>query len=230
MRGASGTAGRYSRRRGICPLAHRSAMSKPNDTTPPLEHHGRLRRSQKTAMEQIPFALTKCDRDLFRVTITARTILRALRIRVRLSANAGKSSYRAHMKSLNPTCRARSAPRQQANQGSQIACRRCLETTYFRYFSTIFSAVALSIRAYYASHIPQLQCRQHPRVLRWPFFAQARIYRIETHTRDEIEIYAAINLPDFGTEADAIAFSNEWPVHRIEENAFEVAETQTEHA
>jgi hypothetical protein len=62
------------------------------------------------------------------------------------------------------------------------------------------------------------------------FFAQARIYRIEAHTHDEIEIYAAINLPDFGTEADAIAFSNEWAVHQIEENAFEVAGTQTEHA
>jgi hypothetical protein len=34
------------------------------------------------------------------------------------------------------------------------------------------------------------------------FFEQSRIYRIEAHTHDAIEIYAAVSLPDFGTEAD----------------------------
>lgn len=40
------------------------------------------------------------------------------------------------------------------------------------------------------------------------FFAQARIFQVQPATHEEIEIFAAIDLPDFATEAEATAFSN----------------------
>lgn len=54
------------------------------------------------------------------------------------------------------------------------------------------------------------------------FFAQARIFQVQSASREEIEIFAAINLPDFATEAEAIAFSNKWAVAWIHENLLDV--------
>jgi hypothetical protein len=55
------------------------------------------------------------------------------------------------------------------------------------------------------------------------FFAQARIFRVQPGIHEQIEIFAAINLPDFATEAQAIAFSNKWAVAWINENILEIA-------
>ncbi len=62
------------------------------------------------------------------------------------------------------------------------------------------------------------------------FFAQARIYEIQSRTGEETEIYAAINLPDFGTEAGAIQFANKWAIDWIDENVFEIARGESAHA
>ncbi|WP_341318537.1 hypothetical protein WN982_26295 [Paraburkholderia sp. IMGN_8] len=61
------------------------------------------------------------------------------------------------------------------------------------------------------------------------FFAQARIFQVQPATHEETEIFAAINLPDFGTDAEAIAFSNRWAVGWIHENALEIAEAKGAH-
>ncbi|MFL9896643.1 hypothetical protein PQR75_13120 [Paraburkholderia fungorum] len=54
------------------------------------------------------------------------------------------------------------------------------------------------------------------------FFAQARIFQVHVATREQIEIFAAINLPDFATEGEAVAFSNKWAVAWIHENLLEI--------
>ncbi|MFM0178398.1 hypothetical protein PQR52_08020 [Paraburkholderia aspalathi] len=58
------------------------------------------------------------------------------------------------------------------------------------------------------------------------FFAQARIFQAQPGTDELIEIFAAINLPDFATEREAIAFSNEWAVAWINENILEITATK----
>ncbi|WP_168788764.1 hypothetical protein [Paraburkholderia aromaticivorans] len=62
------------------------------------------------------------------------------------------------------------------------------------------------------------------------FFAQARISQSHPATHEQIEIYAAINLPDFATEAEAIAFSNKWAVAWIHENFLELTATKGAYA
>ncbi|MEA3128592.1 MAG: hypothetical protein QOF46_387 [Paraburkholderia sp.] len=57
------------------------------------------------------------------------------------------------------------------------------------------------------------------------FFAQARIFRVQPGIHEQLEIFAAINLPDFATEAEAIAFSNKWAVAWINENILEITAT-----
>jgi hypothetical protein len=58
------------------------------------------------------------------------------------------------------------------------------------------------------------------------FFAQARIFQVQSGTHERIEIFAAINLPDFATESEAIAFSNKWAVAWIKENILEITATK----
>jgi hypothetical protein len=62
------------------------------------------------------------------------------------------------------------------------------------------------------------------------FFAQARIFQVHSAAHEQIEIFAAINLPDFATEAEAIAFSNKWAVAWIHENLFDIAATKGAYA
>ncbi|MFL9906262.1 hypothetical protein [Paraburkholderia sp. RL17-337-BIB-A] len=59
------------------------------------------------------------------------------------------------------------------------------------------------------------------------FFAQARIFQIHCATREQTEIFAAINLPDFANEGEAIAFSNKWAVAWINENLLGITPTQS---
>lgn len=54
------------------------------------------------------------------------------------------------------------------------------------------------------------------------FFAQARIIQVHPASREQIEIFAAINRPDFATEAEAIAFSNKWAIEWIHENLLKI--------
>lgn len=54
------------------------------------------------------------------------------------------------------------------------------------------------------------------------FFAQARISQVHPATHEQVEIFASINLPDFATEAEAIAFSNKWAIEWIHENLLEI--------
>ena len=54
------------------------------------------------------------------------------------------------------------------------------------------------------------------------FFAQVRIFQVHFVTHEQIEIFASINLPDFATEAEAIAFSNKWAIEWIHENLLEI--------
>ena len=61
------------------------------------------------------------------------------------------------------------------------------------------------------------------------FFAQARIFQVHPATHEQIEIFAAANLPDFSTEAEAIAFSNKWAVAWIHENLLEIIAAKGTH-
>ncbi|CAE6843834.1 hypothetical protein R75461_07154 [Paraburkholderia nemoris] len=54
------------------------------------------------------------------------------------------------------------------------------------------------------------------------FFAQARISQVHPATHEQVAIFASINLPDFATEAEAIAFSNKWAIEWIHENLLEI--------
>jgi hypothetical protein len=54
------------------------------------------------------------------------------------------------------------------------------------------------------------------------FFAQARIFQVHPATHEQIEIFAAIHLPDFAAEAEAITFSNKWAIEWIHENLLEI--------
>ncbi|CAE6899992.1 hypothetical protein [Paraburkholderia domus] len=62
------------------------------------------------------------------------------------------------------------------------------------------------------------------------FFAQARIFQVHPATHEPIEIFASINLPDFATEAEAIAFSNKWAIEWIHENLSEITATKGAYA
>ena len=62
------------------------------------------------------------------------------------------------------------------------------------------------------------------------FFAQARIFQVHFATHEQIEIFASINLPDFATEAEAIAFSNKWAIEWIHENLLEITATKGAYA
>jgi hypothetical protein len=58
------------------------------------------------------------------------------------------------------------------------------------------------------------------------FFAQARIFQVHPATQEQIEVFASVNLPDFATEAEAVAFSNKWAIEWIHENLSEITVTK----